>query len=71
MPVGIRAESVWLRLRRLKLKHHELLSSFAFNFNLRRYMAVGMSEMQKEFYKKALQKDIEAGGVYAVGAPLL
>jgi len=37
-PYANRVESAWLQ--RLKLKYDELLSNFAFNFNLRRYIAV-------------------------------
>jgi len=34
----------------LKLQYHELLSTFAFNFNLRHYNVVNFSESIKGFY---------------------
>jgi hypothetical protein len=62
----------------LNLKCNLLVSSLCFfnKINVCRYasveknlppkkemiLKVGMSEVQKEFYKKALQKDIEVGG---------
>ena len=38
-PGGLRLDRAWFQFnQRLKLKHDEVLSSFAFNFNLRRYI---------------------------------
>jgi hypothetical protein len=46
------------RAKRLKVKSHELLSSFAFKFNLCRYVTVGTG---RDAYKMAIMRHLEAG----------
>ena len=54
--------------KRLKLKYYKLLSSVAFNFNLRRYT----EEMEELKRSLELQiEDLKVGNIYAVRPPLL